>query len=673
MTEGAVHPEHRRRVPGLDGLRGLAVVAVVAYHLHLLRGGFLGVDVFFVLSGYLVTSLLLDEAEGPGDGRVHLGRFWLRRARRLVPALLVLVPVVVTAAVAFDWPRDRFGALAGDAFATLTWWANWRQAGGVSYWAGTQNLFRHAWSLSIEEQFYLAWPLLVVASAWVARRLGRSVRVAVGVTATVGFTVSSAWLLVLAQRLADTDLSRAYVGTDTRVLAPLAGCALACWWRGGEPRTPVGRAVTSAAGGVALIGLGTAMATTRVTDPSLYRRGGFVLVALAAVVALVASSLPPSGRAVDPSDPLGAVVRTSVLRWLGLRSYGIYLWSWPTQVLVEHRWPDLGRGGVALVTVAVALSAAELSYRFVEDPVRRSRGWARRPVARRPAWAFGVAVPIVALLLVDGHAVAPPLHERIDTVESARDALRPPPTTVPGTTAPLGEPAPLRVMVAGDSVAWTVAYYAPNEAILPPGIASIDSRALIGCGLLSSEGWKYPAVEPDAGFGAPAGDACGGQVEAERLGLAGRPDVVLLFPGGWEWTPAQAPDGHVVDAQSPEMRGILLDRLVGKARKADAVGAELVLAEWSCPGSKVTDGRADPAYIRWINALLREAVRRAIVEGLDARVLVPTDEVCVDADPAGEPTPAKVEATGDEVHVVADPGGHWIWQEWLAPALLAGR
>lgn len=165
--------------PGLDRVRGAAVAAVVAYHLGHLRGGFLGVDVFFVLSGFLVTSLLL--AETRDDGGVDLGSFWSARLRRLAPAVFVLVPTVLAGAWLVGWPSSRLDDLAWDGVATLTWWQNWRQiVASQSYWDPNPSPFRHAWSLAIEEQYYLLWPLVVMVVVGWAARGRRPARMVVG-------------------------------------------------------------------------------------------------------------------------------------------------------------------------------------------------------------------------------------------------------------------------------------------------------------------------------------------------------------------------------------------------------------------------------------------------------------------------------------------------------------
>ncbi|WP_421119609.1 acyltransferase family protein [Aquihabitans daechungensis] len=666
-----MEPEHRARWahrPGLDGLRGLAVVAVVAYHLGYLHGGFLGVDVFLVLSGYLITGLALGEI---GDtGGLSLRAFWGRRVRRLVPALLVVVLVVTLVALAIGWPRDQLRALGWDGVATLTWWANWRQVQGPSYWASGENLFRHAWSLSIEEQFYLVWPVVLVGAAAVARRTRRSVVPIVGAIALAGAVASAVWQVVLSHRLADEDLSRVYVGTDARAVAPLLGCALACLLAGRRPTAwaagAIGR-VVGAIGGVVLLVL---VVVAEVASPALYRNAVLVVASLAsAVVVARASALPEGDRSI-----LGFAVTTRTARYLGLRSYAIYLWSWPIQVLVSFQWPDLAQAAVALVTVALSLVLAEISFRVLEDPIRRRTGWASRARFRRPAWggvALGAAAVLIAAFVL---AAPPPLHQQVDTAEAATEALRPveTTTTVPGptTTLPPDEPEPLRVLVTGDSVAWTVGYYKPIDP-MPEGIASIESRAIVGCGLLSAEAWGYPQGGPDGPIVRPGSGSCVKGPEAEALGLAAEPDVVLTFPGSWEWSQAEAPDGRMVPAQSPEMAEVLTSRLLDRIERANAAGARFAMVAYSCPGAKAAGVRKDSDFIRWINGVMADVVETANRDGGDAELIEPTEEICIDADPAGEPTQAKRDATGDEVHVDSWEGGAWIWHEWLGPALTA--
>ncbi|WP_426572451.1 acyltransferase family protein [Aquihabitans sp. McL0605] len=656
-AERAVGWTHR---PGLDGVRGLAVVAVVAYHLGYLSGGFLGVDVFLVLSGYLITGLALGEIGT--TGRLGLLAFWGRRVRRLVPALLVVVGAVTVVAVLVGWPRNQWHALGWDGVATLTWWANWRQVQGPSYWASGQNLFRHAWSLSIEEQFYLVWPLALVASAAVTRRTGRSLAAVVGTVAVVGAVASTAWQLLLSHHLAPERLSRVYVGTDTRAVAPLLGCALACVLAGGRSRAVAGRAgrAVGAVGAVVLVGL---VATADVASPALYRNGILVVASLAsAAVVARASTVHRGDRSV-----LAWTTTAPIARYLGSRSYAIYLWSWPIQVLVAFRWPSLARPWLALVTVTGALALAEASFRLVEDPIRRRTGWARRGAVRRTAWTVGIVgaagVLVTALVL----AVPPPAYQRVDTAEASSSALRAG-LTSPTVTAAPGQPPLLKVMLSGDSVAWTMGFYGPVGADLPPGIGSIDTRAILGCGLLAADGYDYPLDRDDAPFVATNRD-CAKQPQAEAVGLEADPDVVVLLPGAWEWSRVRAPDGTVLPARSPQVRTLLRDRMLARIDAANAAGARFAMVEFSCPGSKAVAARRDPDYIRWINRLIHEVADDATRHGRQVDVIAPTGAVCVGGDPAGRPTAAKDQAMGKEVHVVSPEGGRWAWDTWIGPAL----
>ena len=646
--------------PGLDGLRGLAVVAVVAYHLGYLGGGFLGVDVFLVLSGYLITGLAIREIGG--SGHLSLRAFWGRRVRRLLPALLVVVSVVTATAMALGWPKDQLHALGWDGVATLTWWANWRQVQGPSYWASGESLFRHAWSLSIEEQFYVVWPLVLVACAAAARRLQRSVVAIVGSVALLGAIASATWQLVLAHRLATEDLSRVYVGTDARAFAPLLGCALACALAGTRARWAAGRGIRGA-GAVGVVVLGWFLVTAEVAAPALYRNGVLIIVSIAAAAAVARSTAVQDGD----RTLFGRTVVAGVPRYLGLRSYAIYLWSWPIQVLLSFRFPELAKPWVAAITVAASLALSEVSYRLVECPIRYRTGWAAQDRTRRPAWSaavLGAAAILVAALAL---AVPPAAHERVDTAAAAADAMHeaaPAPPSLAGS-----EGGPISVMLTGDSVAWTIGFYRPDVDRLPPGIASIDPRGIIGCGIMSGEGWGYPQSGSDGLFTKPGAGYCLDQRKAEAIGLSAQPDVVMLFPGAWEWSKVQAPSGRVIEARTKEMAQILRRRLVERIKTANDAGARFVMVEWVCPGPDTAGVRSDPAYIRWINNVMRGAVDEAVADGGRAEMLAPTDEICVDGDPEGEPTAKKNEVTGDEVHVVSREGNTWLWDTWFGPAL----
>ncbi|NLD75833.1 MAG: acyltransferase [Acidimicrobiales bacterium] len=683
--------------PGLDRLRGAAVAAVVAYHLGYLRGGFLGVDVFFVLSGFLVTSLLLaeagagarDSAVGRRASGIDLVAFWRARFRRLVPAVLVVVPVVLFAARLAGWPRNRLDDLAIDGAATVTWWENWRQIlAGTSYWDPSPSPFRHAWSLAIEEQFYVVWPLVVVAVAVLAGRLaggrrgGRSLERTVAVAATAGVAASASLHLALAHRLPEADMSRVYLGTDTRVFAILAGCALACT-RWGLARTVTGpdadppptRSTTLMDGGaiLAAVVLVWLAVSSEVSDPDLFRRGGFLVAAAASASLAVAVSTPGRSPVRTVAARGGSLLGppATVLGYLGLRSYGIYLWSWPIQVLAEHRWPDAARHTRSVAVLLVALAVAECSYRWLENPIRRGTGWATERRHRRPAWALGVALPVLAIVLITQAAVPDPIHEDLET-DDALEIARTQPTRPTSTTAANGEPVQppgLHVLVIGDSVAFTIGYYKPGLFEGPEGIDWIDSRSVIGCGLLAASGFEYP--KESGGFGAPAGGDCEVQAEVESLGLAEGPDVVVTFPGAWEVFAVRSPDGEVIEPMTDRMAAVQAEAIVARARAAHDAGAAFVVVGWACPGGGTPPERRDPDFIEWFDRTMRGAVERAAAEpGVDARYIAPDEQVC-DGGIAGDPTEAKEGWMGDSNHVPDLESGQRLWHEWLGPLLVA--
>lgn len=482
--------------PGLDGLRAVAVLAVLAYHLGFgwAEGGLLGVEVFFVLSGYLITDLLVNERQR--SGRVHLGQFWLRRAKRLLPALFVMLAAVVVWATLVD--PARLAAVRSDlpaaVFYASNWWFIFRH---VSYFArfGPPSPLGHLWSLAIEEQFYVVWPLVVVA----ALRLARWRRALVALT-ILGAAASAAEMAVL--YVPGGNPTRVYDGTDTRAFALLIGAALALLLPRARAFGPVShgaRRLLEAVGGVALVGIFVLLWRTGEYSTFLYRGG---MVALSVLTALViAVTIHPGAR-------LGRLLGAEPLRWLGERSYAIYLWHYPVIVLTTPvgARPSLARG---TLQVASSVVLAAVSWRFVEQPARTGalgRLWER---ARRRDWrslprigptravaAGGVAAALSVCVVGLAGLVAPPpagtptslgnvvtVPRRPTTPRGGRAATTtdpsssrsattstdPSPTTSTTTTAP---PAGQGVTAIGDSIMVDAAPYLEQ---LLPGIA-IDAK-----------------------------------------------------------------------------------------------------------------------------------------------------------------------------------------------------
>ncbi|MGH9112248.1 MAG: acyltransferase family protein [Acidimicrobiales bacterium] len=382
--------------PALDGLRGAAVAVVVMFHLGRLDGGFLGVDLFFVLSGFLITSLLVTEHRR--RRAVDLGRFWARRARRLLPALALLLVGVALLLLAFTAAGER-PRFRGDALATLGYVANWhRMAADVSYWEifSQPSPLDHTWSLAIEEQFYLVWPLVVVAvlSGW-GRRPGRAGGArALGVVAVVG-AAASFGLLALTYSPLDTD--RAYFATDTRIGATLLGAALATLAARRARRSGAPPAAVEGLGVIALVWMAWSVVTVDGLAPWYYR-GGLALFALAALVVIHAATGGPPGY-------LARGLSWRPLRWLGTVSYGVYLWHWPVIVYATEDRVGIGGWRLDVGRVALTLATAAASYRLVEQPIRRG---ARRGRTVWLATAGGSAVLVVAILVATGGTVTTP-------------------------------------------------------------------------------------------------------------------------------------------------------------------------------------------------------------------------------------------------------------------------
>ncbi len=419
-------------LPGLDGLRALAVVAVLLYHAgaRWLPGGFLGVEVFFVISGYLITSLLL--AEWQARGGVDLKAFWLRRARRLLPAAFLLILSTLAFAVLF-LPAEVAG-LRGDALASFAYLTNWYLVlDQQSYFeaVGRPSPLRHLWSLAVEEQFYLLWPL---AFAVGTLRWGRR-RLLLGVLA--GAAASTAWMVVLYRP--DVDPSRLYYGTDTRAAGLLLGVALAYVWAPARrsPALPPTRLAPDLVGLPALGGLGLLFLHLGECQPFLYQ-GGFLAVALATAV-VIAVVVHPRSRLVP------RLLGWRPLRWLGLRSYSIYLWHWPVFVFTRPQI-DVPLDGPALLAfrLGLTLTLAQLSYRYVETPIRcgaLGRSLAVRRGRLGVRWAataltVGLCSVLIGVSVADAQPPAPPSYLAVESVDTVGTVATPPrPTATASPTA----------------------------------------------------------------------------------------------------------------------------------------------------------------------------------------------------------------------------------------------
>lgn len=351
----------RRYITGLDGIRAIAVIMVLAYHLKLalFKSGFLGVTVFFVLSGYLITGILISEVEE--EGTIDLKNFWLRRIRRLVPAVMSMAVVIIFVSAVVN--RIIFTKGCKDFLASVLGFNNWWQIfNKVSYFeaAGVPSPFTHCWSLAIETQFYLIYPLILLGIYKLAksRGEGRAKRGLLFAGVTLLLALISVILMIV---LFDPqqDASRVYYGTDTRAFSLLFGALLAILWEYRMVPRRFSASVNMVLGSVSFVVLLVMTIAINGSSNFWYRGGQFVGTILTVLVIYTVS-----GR----KTWLSRFLSNPVLKWIGDRSYSIYLWHYPIILLISKgikaSW------WITLIEIVLSVVLAELSYRFIETPIR---------------------------------------------------------------------------------------------------------------------------------------------------------------------------------------------------------------------------------------------------------------------------------------------------------------
>ena len=377
------------RLPGLDGLRGVAVMAVIGYHLNLgnfLPAGFLGVDIFFTVSGFIITALMLQEHAQ--TGRIDFAAFYLRRARRLFPAALCMLLLLVPLTPLLQ--PSALPRLREDLPAALFYVSNWWQiVAQQSYFEAIDQprLLQHLWSLAVEEQYYLLWPL---AAMWL---LGWASRTGLGISATLIALASTAWMAWLyVNQIDGGDPSRVYLGTDTHLMGLLAGSALAAWWNPWKIRMAslASDELLNLAGTAALAALIWGMAETHEGMSELYQ-GGFLLAVMLTCVVI--------GAATREGTWVAFLLSTRPMLWLGARSYSLYLWHWPVVVWLRpsSQADALELAWVNAARLVITLLCAEASYRWVET--RWTQGFRGQPWRRSQTFAVSVLVLVNAAIL----------------------------------------------------------------------------------------------------------------------------------------------------------------------------------------------------------------------------------------------------------------------------------
>jgi len=439
--------EKKRYIAGLDGLRALAIIAVIAYHLDISRisGGFLGVDIFFVLSGYLVTNLLIERRRD--RHRLDLSGFWVRRFRRLFPALIVMLMVVVAWATLFD--RSMLQSLRGDVGSAIVYANNWRLIfHQVSYFEqySTPAPLIHLWSLSVEGQFYIIWPLLLTLGLRFTPKRIQMVLI------TLSLALASMLAMILLYQ-PGSDPSRVYYGTDTRVFALLIGATLALMLPSQGIITNPSRRTRLSFEWIGWLGLAaivTLLLQANEFDDFLYR-GGFMLAAISTAMVIIAL--------IHPFTWVSKLFSLKPLRWIGMRSYGIYLWHYPIITLSR---PSVNTGAynwkLALIQVAASVILASMSYKYVEEPIRRGQlsttlkqikkfPWKLRQLSVKQ-WTISSLSAIIIILFVSGMILHVPA-----TASTAGEVVSVPALAQPDPKQGADQPVPPKKPNNGDSEA----------------------------------------------------------------------------------------------------------------------------------------------------------------------------------------------------------------------------
>lgn len=510
-------------VRSLDGLRGLAVLGVLFFHggFSWAAGGFLGVSLFFTLSGYLITSLLL--AERSTTRHIDLNHFWTRRVRRLLPASLLAISAVAIYGWFFASFNERIN-LRGDLLGSLFYVANWRFVARGSSYAdiqSSQSLVQHFWSLAIEEQFYVFWPLLVAAALALWARRGLTIITGILIAASVG-------CCILMWNVFGSSTDTIYFSTQTRAAEILIGAALALALPlGGQRPAPLAQSrPLRIAAPLSLVILLVLWMTTSQSSAWLYN-GGFALHALIATIVIAAVVI--GGTLCDHIawKPLVAA---------GLVSYGLYLYHWPIFMILTEDRVGLGQYGTFVVRMAVTVGIALLSYRFLEQPIRRGK-----LISNRKVWiAVPVSMALVAGLVLFATRDAPKLayadfdttKATIETVDNASDPGSSTSSTVDAekTTSP----TPRAVMTIGDSSMYD-ATPALRTTFFALGTQSSVETAFPGTGLT---------------FGAPEN----WREEWKQKVDENKPELSIVMLGGFDY--------DFITANGPEAYRPIVDELV---------------------------------------------------------------------------------------------------------------
>jgi len=623
---------------GLDGLRALAVIAAMAFHAGVLGGGFLGVDLFFVVSGFLITGILLEDSAT--HGRVRLGRFWVRRVRRLAPAALAVLAVTLVWAYRVAPPAmaQTTTKQLGWSLAYLTNW--FALFGDVGYWgaAATKTPLNHLWSLAIEEQFYVIWPLAVAGLLAVTRRT----RV-IGALVLAGVLASGAWQWWVADH---QGTERSYLGTDTRAVALLLGCLLALLLRHraqvSRPRSGGSSRWWPVAAGVAVAWLGWSWVHADLAQARLYH--GWLQSCSVAATVVVAAVVH------QPTSLLTRTLSAAPLVWVGKRSYSLYLWHWPLWVMLSPA--ATGRSGATLwgLRVGATVAAAAVSYACIEQPIRNGRGsWPR------VATTGGATVAALAAAVILFPPTLP-VEQRSELVTLGRSEGSGP-SGAPGGTGGLD------ILVAGDSWARNMGFALALAD--PDRHHTILNLGAGGCGLMTGadheclrrqqESWAavLASSHPDAALLVTG--------TADQIGVKINGQVQLPCQPAWDAAFSRELDDTIVKLGGPDRIPVFVTTVrdePGNRAGSDCIN-RLLTAGATRSGATVLDLHAmlcpdgtctatvdaqpvyddtthlGPAGQRWIGRWILEVLRREVKPR--ATVEAPASGTCEPDAPGAQP------------------------------------
>jgi len=675
--ESAVSHTRLAYLPALDGVRACAVVAVMMFHggIPHMDGGFMGVDAFFVLSGFLITSLLVGEWRQTLT--IKLGAFWARRARRLLPALLLMLLFVAFFASVIV-PKGTYGALRLDALSTLLYVSNWHfilvNSNYFNETAASSPLL-HTWSLAVEEQFYVIWPLVVLG----VMHFTRSLRALFALCCAAGIA-SATWMYVLYDGGVNTN--RAYLGTDTRSQCLFIGCALAVGLvlltrrsqeegrlAKGELWQPAGATGRTVCGLIGLAGAVVAVAlwVATTSTSSFPYAGGFFLIGLAVGGVILSAVAAP--RSIVPR-----LLSLTPVRYVGRISYGLYIWHWPIFIWLNHARTGVSGYELFAVRVLVTFAVSVVSFHLVERPIRMGtfvstwRAWLAVPA--------GVGAVLVAVIAAT-----------TGTTAVASTAFPGPVNPIGGTTtttptlpgAPLGA-APVRVLLFGDSVALTLGIGLSS----PPDQSRygyvLSDKGILGCGVVNGPVVQLMGtrdVVPPACNGSTLQPGASSDTKPwpyQWLDAMNevKPNVVVLLAGRWEVVDREY-QGSWTNILNPAYAAYVKQQLEQASQLVTATGARMVFLTAPCTDEgEQPDGAPwpedDPARLAAFNRLIREVVAEH-----------PLTDTVVDLNAAACPggkyattVDGVVLRRSDGVHFT-NAGGIWLAPKLMPPIVAAGR